>query len=57
VSSGNNVNILHQTMVYAVSIHTDLEFKILMFSLVFPQAPFMSPPAVKFSKATKCSRS
>jgi len=25
-SSGNSVNILHQTMVYAVSIHTDLDF-------------------------------
>jgi hypothetical protein len=54
-SSGNDVNILRQTMAYAAPMYTLVE--IWMFSLVFSQALFMSQPAVKFSKAKKCLRS
>ena len=45
----------HQTMVYAASIHTYLDSlaKILIFSLTFSQALFMSSLAFKFSIAAK----
>jgi len=44
-----NINILHQTMVYAASIRTGLFF--LMFFLLLSQALFMSSLELKFSKA------
>jgi len=49
------MNILHQTMVYAASIHTYLDSlaKILIFSLTFSQAIFMSSLEFKFFKAAK----
>jgi len=40
-------------MVYAASIHTDLDYfpEVLIFKLMFSQALFMSSQSLKFSKA------
>jgi hypothetical protein len=51
------VNILHQTRVYTASVHTDLDFltEILISSLTFSQALFMSSLSFKFFSAADLS--
>jgi hypothetical protein len=47
------VNIFHQTMVYAASIHTCLRLsvaEVLILSLMFSQALFKSSLSFKYSK-------